>query len=69
MANPYINKVILGNEILIDISNDTVMANKLAYGFTAHDMSGASITGTAEIVYDPATEALSMPDWMVTING
>ena len=49
MANPYINKVILGNETLLDLTADTVTAGKLASGITAHDKSGAPITGTAKL--------------------
>lgn len=40
-----INKVIFGNETLIDLTSDTVEASKLAKGFTAHDKTGAVITG------------------------
>ena len=40
------NKIIFGNEVLIDLTSDTVEASKLAYGYTAHDRSGATITGT-----------------------
>ena len=40
------NKVIFGNEVLIDLTADTVTADKLASGYTAHDKSGATITGT-----------------------
>lgn len=47
--NPYVNKVQLANgQTLIDISSDTVTPNSLMRGYTAHDASGASITGTAE---------------------
>lgn len=46
MPNQYVNKVIYGGNTLIDISPDTVTADKLAYGITAHDKSGAPITGT-----------------------
>lgn len=41
-----INKVIFGGETLIDLTSDTVTADKLASGETAHDKSGAIITGT-----------------------
>ena len=42
-----VNKVKLSNgETLIDISGDTVAPEKLAKGATAHDKSGAKITGT-----------------------
>ena len=46
MANQYKNKVIYGGDVLIDLTSDTVSADKLAYGITAHDKSGAPITGT-----------------------
>ena len=41
-----INKVIYGGTTLIDLTADTVTADKLAEGITAHDKSGAVITGT-----------------------
>ena len=40
------NKVIYGGKVLIDLTSDTVTADKLAEGITAHDKSGAIITGT-----------------------
>lgn len=47
MANQYVNKVQLADGTpLIDISGDTVAADKLLSGYTAHDKSGAAITGT-----------------------
>ena len=47
MANEYVNKVVLGSSTLIDLTNDTVTAESLAQGYTAHDKSGAPIVGTA----------------------
>lgn len=41
-----INKVQYGNRTLIDLTNDTVATNTLLEGITAHDRSGALITGT-----------------------
>lgn len=41
-----INKVVYGNSTLIDLMEDTVSADKLLAGETAHDRSGASIEGT-----------------------
>lgn len=43
MAN---NKIIYGDQVLIDLTQDTVTADKLAQGITAHDRSGEIITGT-----------------------
>ena len=45
MANQYTNKVVINDDVVIDLTDDTVVANKLADGFTAHDASGAQITG------------------------
>lgn len=42
-----INKVQYGNTVLIDLTSDTVTADKLMQGYTAHDRTGALITGTA----------------------
>lgn len=48
MANQYANKVVLSNgTTLIDLTADTVVADKLLNGYTAHDKSGALITGTS----------------------
>lgn len=44
----YNNKVEIGNDVIIDLTSDTVTAAKLAQGYTAHDASGAPITGTLE---------------------
>lgn len=45
--NPYVNKVQLADGTsLIDISGDTVTASTLMQGYTAHNATGALITGT-----------------------
>ena len=46
MPNTTYNKIIYGGQTLIDLTADTVSADKLAEGITAHDKSGAVITGT-----------------------
>ena len=46
MANKYINKLVVGNETKFDLTADTVSEDKLLKGATAHDKSGAPITGT-----------------------
>lgn len=40
------NKVIINNEVIIDLTQDTVTADKMVSGVTAHDKSGKQITGT-----------------------
>lgn len=42
-----INKVVYGNNTLIDLTADTITAADLQSGVTAHDASGAVITGTS----------------------
>ncbi len=42
-----VNKVIFGNNVLIDLTSDTITAADLQSGVTAHDASGAVITGTS----------------------
>ena len=41
-----IGKVVLGDEVLIDLTADTITAEDLKKGVTAHDKSGAVISGT-----------------------
>ena len=52
MANVYRNKVIFGDTVLIDLTADTVTPDKILTGFTAHDQTGAAITGTCEFDVD-----------------
>ena len=40
-----VNKVVYGNNTLIDLTSDTVDASKVLSGYTTHDKSGAKITG------------------------
>ena len=43
-----INKVVYGNDTLMDLTNDTVEASNLLEGATAHDRSGQQVQGTAK---------------------
>ena len=53
MPNQYINKVVFGNETLIDLTPDTITTADLLVNVTAHDRSGAPIVG--ECTYDADT--------------
>nr|DAL27500.1 MAG TPA_asm: tail protein [Caudoviricetes sp.] len=53
MANQHVNKVAVNGQTVLDLSGDTVYPGMLAKGITAHDKSGAQITGTLEV---PAAE-------------
>lgn len=45
MANKYISKVVYGGNTIIDLTADTVTADKVLSGYTAHGKDGAPITG------------------------
>ena len=49
----YVNKLVVGNQVKFDLTGDTVAPNTLLTGATAHDKSGAQITGTC--TYDSDT--------------
>ena len=49
-----ISKVIYGGNTLIDLTTDTVTADKLLKGITAHGANGALVTGTC--TYDADTQ-------------
>ena len=48
------SKVIFGDEVLMDLTADTVTKDKLLKGTTAHDAAGEPITGTCD--YDANTQ-------------
>ena len=66
MAN---NKIQLADgTVLLDLTSDTVDAAHLAAGYTTHDKSGASITGTASWRYNASTEELTVPSWALEVE-
>ena len=46
--NQYINKVVYGNQVLLDLTSDTIEADKILRGYTAHKANGEPIVGTYE---------------------
>ena len=46
MAEKMISKIIYGGKVLMDLTQDTVVADKMLEGYTAHDAAGNQITGT-----------------------
>ena len=52
MANQYVNKVIVNGITKIDLTGDTIAADKILTGYTAHSSSGAPITGTCDFDSD-----------------
>lgn len=56
------NKVIYGGEVLIDLTADTVDAAHLLRGYTAHDKSGAIITGTNTFDSDTSEDTAAVAE-------
>lgn len=59
-----INKVVYGGKTLIDLTGDTVTADKVLEGFTTHDKSGASITGTCTFDVDSGDATVSVAEML-----
>ena len=47
-GTPEVNKVIINNEVILDLTQDTVTTDKMVSGVTAHDKSGKQITGSLD---------------------
>ena len=58
-----VNKVIINNQTVVDLTGDTVAVTKLANGVTAHAANGVTITGTAAVAYDASTMTLEIPSF------
>lgn len=59
MANTTYNKVTFAGKTLIDLTGDTVTADKILNGYTAHDKSGKKITGKFLNNYPPSFDLLN----------
>lgn len=55
MADKKYNKIVFGGTTYIDLTADTVTASRLLTGHTAHDKTGAIITGTCDFDVDTSS--------------
>ena len=73
MANQYVNKVIIGSQVKLDLTQDDITPDKLAEGIKAHDKSGAPIVGTSTFDADTsdanAVAAEILKDKTAYVNG
>lgn len=73
MANEYINKVIYGGEVLIDLTGDDVARDKVLNGYKFHLPSGEATTGTSTFDADTsdgtATAAEILASKTAYVNG
>ena len=66
MANQYVNKVVLSNgTTLIDLTADTVDAAHMLSGYTAHDASGAPVTGSCDFDSNTQNDTLTVSEALV----
>lgn len=66
MANQYKSKIIYDGNVLIDLTSDTITAADLASGKTAHDKSGAPITGTNTFDSDTSDDTATAAEILAT---
>lgn len=57
-----INKVVFGADTLIDLTADTVTANDLKKGVTAHAKDGKLITGTSTLDSDTSADTVAVAE-------
>lgn len=73
MANQYVNKVIIGSQVKLDLTQDDITPDKLAAGIKAHDKSGAPIVGSSTFDADTsdanAVAAEILKDKTAYVNG
>lgn len=59
-----VNKVIYGSTVLVDLTADTVTADKILTSYTAHDQSGAVITGTCSFDVDSGDATVQVAEML-----
>lgn len=61
----YVNKVVYGSKTLIDLTGDTISPDKLLAGITAHDKSGAPITGECAFDVDSSDATAAVAELLL----
>ena len=65
MSEKKISKIIYGGKVLIDLTKDTVVAEKLLNGYTAHGANGEIITGTCTFDSDTQDATVTASEILV----
>lgn len=61
-TNEYANKFVYHGSVKFDLTGDTIDASKLLDGYTAHDKSGAPITGTCTFDSDTSGDTAAVAE-------
>lgn len=64
-----ISKIVYGNETLIDLTGDSVTADKILSGITAHDKAGEKITGTCPFDSDTSDATVAAAEILVGLTA
>lgn len=64
MPSTYYNKLVIGNETKFDLTGDTVAPETLLKDQTAHDKSGAPITGTCTFDSDTTDATITVAEML-----
>lgn len=67
MANEKVNKVVLGSETLVDLTDATASADKILNGYTAYGSDGNKLVGTAGA--SVVGTKLIIPSSMASVSG
>ena len=59
----------MGGDVLIDLTGDSVSADKILKGITAHDKSGAKITGTCTFDSDTSEDTAAVAEEYTVPQG
>lgn len=62
-----VNKIVYNARVLIDLTNDTVAADKMLAGVTAHDKSGNQVTGS--VAFGTVYTGSGAPDASLGADG
>lgn len=65
MPNQYYSKIVVDGVTKIDLTGDTIDAAKILNGYTAHDKSGAPITGSCPYNADTSDTSASVDEVLV----
>ena len=63
--NQYVNKFVYHGDTKFDLTGDTITASDLASGVTAHDKSGAPITGTSTFDSDTSGDTAAVAEILI----
>lgn len=69
----YVSKVVYGGKTIIDLTADTITADKVLSGYTTHGKDGAPITGTCTFDADTGDATAAVAEILATktayVNG